>query len=58
MMLLGIEYFERLFARLLGRFLLTTYIFLLNSLEGIVTGGISCDALAEVTKASSRWLMQ
>lgn len=57
MMLLGMEYFERLFARLLGRFLLTTY-FLLNSLGEIVTGGISCDALAEVTKASSRWLMQ
>lgn len=56
-MFIGVEYFESLWK--------TTWLvlddhiyFSLSSLEGIVTGGNNCDALAEVTKTSSQWLTQ
>lgn len=32
--------------------------FLFSSLEGTLTGGINCDALANITKNSSQWLTQ
>lgn len=56
-MFLSVEYFESLW-KTTWQVLDDHIYFSLNSLEGIVTGGNNCDALAEVTKTSSQWLIQ
>lgn len=56
-MFLGVEYFESLW-KTTWQVLDDHIYFSLNSLEEIVTGGNNCDALAEVTKTSSQWLIQ